>query len=306
MSKANDRELHEGHPAAPYCTAYDPDPRRPQLSLPALSCDCHAHICGPAASYAYAAERIYTPPDALLPAYLKMLETIGVERSVLVQPSVYGIDNSVLFKALNEASLPCRGVAVLEASVSDSEIERLHRVGVRGSRFNLVDVRDPSGRIDLTSVRRLAERIKPYGWHAEFLVHVDDYPDLDRMFAEFPVDIVFGHMGYLRPPLKVENEGFQALLRLLDEGQCWVKLTGPMRISAGELPYADVTPIARALVERAPQRLLWGSDWPHVKISKTMPNDGDLVDLLADWIPDPARRRQILVDNPDILYGFNA
>lgn len=306
MSQMVDRQRHEGHPAAPCCSAYNPDPRVPQLDLPPQSCDCHAHICGPVATYAYAAERIYTPPDALLPAYLNMLETIGAQRSVLVQPSVYGTDNSVMLKAMEESTLPCRGVAVIDESTSDADLERFHRSGIRGARFNLVDVSDPSGRIDLEAVRALAERVQPLGWHAEFLIHADEYPALDKIFAHFPVDIVFGHLGYLRPPLAVENEGFQALLRLLDAGRCWVKLTGPMRISGGEMPYPDVTPIARALVERVPERLVWGSDWPHVKISKQMPNDGDLVDLLAGWIPDSDRRRQILVDNPDTLYGFTA
>ncbi|MCW9049761.1 MAG: amidohydrolase family protein [Deltaproteobacteria bacterium] len=300
-----DSPLHNAHAAAPYCGAYDPETRTPQLQLPPLNCDCHAHICGPARIYPYAAERIYTPPDALLPDYLNMLAKIGVQRSVLVQPSVYGTDNSVMLKAMAAAPIPCRGVAVIDSVVTDSEIEQLHQVGVRGARFNLVDVQDPSGRVDLSAVRALAERVKPFGWHVEFLLHADEYPDLDSMFSEFPVDIVFAHCGYLRPPLSVDNNGFQALLRLLREGQCWVKLTGPTRITAEEMPYADVTPVVRALLNVAPGQLVWGSDWPHVKLSKPMPNDGDLVDLLATWIPDPGRRRQILVDNPNRLYDFD-
>lgn len=304
MSHMTDRERHEAHPAAPYCTTYDPDTRFPKLKMPPLSCDCHAHICGPAATYPFAAERIYTPPDALLPAYLKMLETIGAQRSVLVQPSVYGTDNSVLLKAMAESPFPCRGVAVIDDSFSDHDIDQLHQAGIRGARFNLVDVSDPSGRINLSAVKKLAERIKPWGWHAEFLVHADEYPELDKMFTDFPVDMVFGHLGYLKPPLRVGNEGFQALLRMLAGGRCWVKLTGPMRISSGEMPYADVTQIAGMLVEKAADRLVWGSDWPHVKISKAMPNDGDLVDLLTEWIPDDDLRRRILVENPESLYGY--
>jgi predicted TIM-barrel fold metal-dependent hydrolase len=233
-----------------------------------------------------------------------MLGRIGVQRAVLVQPSVYGSDNSVLLRALAEAPLPCRGVAVLPPAIAEGDLRALHQAGIRGVRFNLVDVRDPSGRIDLAAARALAERVKPLGWHAEFLLHADDYPDLDRLFGDFPVAIVFGHLGYLRPPLAVANGGFQALLRLLRAGRCWVKLTGPTRISGGGMPYPDVAPIARALVDVAPDRVVWGSDWPHVKLSKPMPNDGDLVDLLADWIPDPARRQQVLVDNPAALYDF--
>lgn len=304
MPETHDSNRHQAHPAAPLCSAFDPQPRTPQLRLPAGSCDCHAHICGPAEHYPYAEERIYTPPDALAEDYLRMLQIVGVQRAVIVQPSVYADDNRVLLKALAGLTIPCRGVAVIDAALPDRQLENLHRAGVRGVRFNLVDVRDPSGRIDLGAVRGLAERVARLGWHAEFLAHVDDYPDLDRMFADFPVAVVFGHMGYLRSPPAVGNAGFQALLRLLRGGNCWVKLTGPMRISAGDLPYPDVTAIARALVAAAPDRLIWGSDWPHVKISGKMPNDGDLVDLLADWIPDAEIRRRILIDNPVRLYDF--
>jgi predicted TIM-barrel fold metal-dependent hydrolase len=306
MWLVTDPTHQKANPAAPFCAAYDPDPKVPRLVLPPQCCDCHAHICGPAGRYAYAADRIYTPPDALLPAYLKMLGKIGAQRAVLVQPSVYGTDHRVLLKALKECPLPCRGIAVLAPSIADRDLEELHRAGIRGVRFNLVDVRNPLGTIDLAAARTLAERVKPLGWHAEFLVHVDDYPDLDRLFLGFPVDMVFGHLGYLRPPLSAANEGFQALLRLLRGGRCWVKLTGPTRISAGEMPYPDVTPIAQVLADAAPDRLIWGSDWPHVKLAREIPNDGDLVDLLTEWIPDPARRRQVLVDNPEKLYDFTA
>lgn len=304
MPKRLNPKLHTGHSKAPYCSAYDPETREPFIHLPALSCDCHAHICGPAEKYAYAEQRIYTPPDALLPAYLNMLSTVGIERAVIVQPSVYGHDNTVLLQALSEATMPCRGVAVIDEAVSDTDLQILHQAGIRGIRFNLVDVQDPSGRLDLSVVRALAERIRPLGWHTEFLLHADEYPEMDILFDSFPVDIVFAHMGYLKPPLSITNKGFQALLRLLQNGRCWVKLTGPMRISDEDMPYPDVTPIARALIETAPEKILWGSDWPHVKISKKMPNDGDLVNLLNEWIPTVELRQQILVRNPQKLYDF--
>lgn len=291
-------------PGAPYCTRFDPHPREPRVVLPAGSCDCHAHICGPGAEYPYAPERIYTPYDSLLPDYLSMLAILGVGRCVLIQPSVYGSDNRVMLKAMAESPLPCRGVAVIEPSVPDAEITRLHAAGIRGIRFNLVDVRDPTGAIALDDVKALARRVKPLGWHAEFLIHADHYPDIDALFADFPTDIVLGHMGYMRPPLAVDAAGFQGLLRLAKQGRCWVKMTGPSRISGVEMPHPDVVPIARALVEAAPDRLIWGSDWPHVKLSKAIPNDGDLADLIDAWIPDPACRRQVLVDNPTVLYGF--
>lgn len=289
-------------PGAPYCSRFDPHPRQPRVTLPAGACDCHAHICGPGAEYPYAPERVYTPYDSLLPDYLAMLATVGVGRCVLIQPSVYGADNRVMLGAMKEAPLPCRGVAVVESTVTDTEITRLHEAGIRGLRFNLVDVRDPTGAIDLDEVTALARRVQPLGWHAEFLIHADHYPKIDEMFAGFPTDIVLGHMGYMRPPLAVDAPGFQGLLRLVRGGRCWIKMTGPSRISGGEMPHPDVVPIARALVEAAPDRMIWGSDWPHVKLSKAIPNDGDLVDLLEDWIPDAAIRRRILVDNPTALY----
>ena len=304
MTRSPTRRDTTADARAPACAAPDPDPRAPRIALPPLSCDCHAHICGPESRYRYAPDRIYTPPDALVPAYLGMLATLGVERAVLVQPSVYGADNTVLLESLAEARLPCRGVAVVDESVSDDELARLDRAGVRGIRFNLVDVREPGGAIPLTGMTRLAERVGPLGWHVELLIHVDEFPDLDTVFAAFPVDIVIGHMGYVRPDHGAGGAGFRALLRLSAAGRCWVKLIAPYRISSGGLPYGDVVHLARALVETAPDRVLWGTDWPHVMVAKPMPNDGDLCDLLADWAPDPEIRKRVLVDNPAALYGF--
>ncbi len=291
---------------APLCAPPDGNPRQPRTALPAGACDTHAHICGPASHYPYSPDRIYTPPDALLENYTAMLDRLGVERAVLVQPSVYGADNSAMLDAMVAAGARCRGVAVIDGTATDAELAALDALGVRGIRLNLVDVASPTGEVPLDQARQLAARVAPLGWHVELLIHVDDYPDLDAMFADFPADIVLGHLGYMRPGQDVSAPGFQALLRLLGEGRCWVKLTGPYRISAGDPPYADVIPFAHALVDSAPERLLWGSDWPHVMVKKTMPNDGDLCDLLGEWIPDGDIRKTILVDNPAALYGFEA
>lgn len=272
--------------------------------MPPASCDCHAHICGPAAGYAYAADRVYTPPDALLPDYLGMLHVLGVERAVLVQPSIYGTDNQVLLAALAEAGSRCRGVAVVDGDIADDQLDRLHEAGIRGLRFNLVDVADPTGELPLADIAALCRRTAGLGWHAEFLIHVDDYPELDELFADFPVDVVLGHAGYMRPGRDTATPGFRALLRRLQTGRLWVKLSGPYRISAAALPYGDVLDQIHRLVEAAPGRMLWGTDWPHVMVKKDMPNDGDLCDLLAAWIPNADIRKQILVDNSAALYGF--
>lgn len=292
-------------PNAPLCAAPDPSPRAPNFKMPVGACDSHAHICGPISDFAYSPDRIYTPPDCLLADYNQMLSTLGVEKAVLVQPSIYGTDNTVMLKAMAETAMPVRGVAVVDGSIDESELRVMHNAGVRGVRFNLVDVADTSGDIPLDDVKAMAERIKPMGWHVEFLVHVDDYPNFDEMFAEFPTNIVVGHLGYIRPGQDTSIPGFQALLRLMQAGKCWTKLTGPYRISSGDVPYADTTPFAHALIEAAPEQVIWGTDWPHVMVKKPMPNDGDLCDMLAVWIPDADIQKQVLVDNPTRLYDFD-
>jgi 2-pyrone-4,6-dicarboxylate lactonase len=289
----------------PLCAAPDPYPRTPHLQLPPLACDCHAHICGPPSRYPYYAKRVYTPPDALLSDYRSILATLGVERAVLVQPSVYGTDNAALMDALASAGPRFRGVAVVGDAVGEAELERMHEGGVRGVRCNVVDVPpDEKGKLPLDSLTRLAHKIERVGWHIELLLHVDEFPDFDRAFADFPVPLVVGHLGYMRTDRGPEAPGFQALLRAMRSGRCWAKLTGPHRISAQPFPHRDVIPFAHALIDAAPDRVVWGTDWPHVMVKGRMPNDGDLCDLLSDWVPDPAYLRQVLVDNPERLYGF--
>jgi predicted TIM-barrel fold metal-dependent hydrolase len=289
------------------CPPPDFRPRAPRLHMPPLACDCHAHILGPLAQHAYSPERVYTPPDCLLPDYRHMLSALGVARAVLVQPSVYGSDNTVMLRALREAGadgMGIRGVAVVEADIGEAELASMHAAGVRGVRVNIVDVRDTTAGMPLAALRTLAARIAPLGWHMEFLLHVDAFANLDRDLADFPVEVVFGHLGYMRADKGIAAPGFQALLRLLEHGRAWVKLTGPYRISTGAMPYPDVTPLAAALLRAAPARIVWGSDWPHVMMKGDMPNDGDLADLLPDWITDGEQRRRVLVDNPAALYGF--
>ncbi len=288
----------------PTCAAHDPDPRPPAFTVPPLACDCHAHVCGPADRYPYAPERIYTPPDALPRDYRQMLDRLGIERAVLVQPSVYADDNRAMLDALAQDPGRLRGVAVVPFDVDEAELARLHRLGVRGVRCNIVDIKDGKGKLPLDRLVPLAKRIARLGWHLEFLMHVNEFPDLDRQLADFPVPMVFGHLGYVPTAQGTESAGFQALLRLIAAGRAWVKLTAPYRLTASALPYGDTDRFAAQLVATAPHRLVWGSDWPHVIIRTAMPNDGDLFDVLARWVPDPDTRRQILVDNPASLYDF--
>ena len=261
-------------------------------------------MLGPAAVYPYAASRVYTPDDCLLPDYRHMLAALGVERAVLVQPSVYGTDNRALIGALATDPTRLRGVAVVAADAGEAAISALHAAGVRGIRINVVDVREGRGHLPLDAWRDLARRIEPLGWHVEFLLHVDEFPHLAEALADFPVPVVFGHFGYQPSARGIDTPGFGALLELVRARRAWVKLTGPYRISANPLPHADLIPYARALVAAGPSQLLWGSDWPHVMVRGPMPNDGKLADLLADWLPDEDLRAEVLVANPARLYGF--
>ncbi|MBL0421943.1 amidohydrolase family protein [Ramlibacter sp. AW1] len=293
--------------AAPVVAAPDPQPRAPGFTVPPGACDCHAHVCGPATRYPLFARRIYSPPEATGAAeYAGLRARLGIERAVLVQPSFYGTDNRALLDAMAAGNGRMRGVAVLGDADDARTLERLHEAGVRGARVNIVDLADGKGQLPVDRLRALAGRIRPFGWHLELLMHVDEFPGLDRLLADLPVPLVFGHLGYVRKGRGVDEPGFQAFLRLLRDGRAWAKLTGPYRISSQGLPHPDIEAFAQALRETAPRRLLWGSDWPHVMLQWNipMPNDGDLLDLLARWVPDAGQRRQVLVDNPAALYGF--
>jgi len=295
--------------SAPLCQAPDPEIRSPQIAFPSGVIDCHAHICGPATKFPYAQERIYTPPDATLENYQALLKILGIERAVLVQPSVYGTDNRAMLAALQAYPTQFRGVAVISNQidqVSDRYLEELHLAGVRGIRCNIVDVADKSAGLPIQMLKALAQRIKPFGWHLELLMHVNEYPHLATVFEHFPVDLVFGHFGYSHAKHGVHDKGFQGLLELMRNGQAWVKMTGPYRICDGNLPYTDMRPFNDAVINANPKRLIWGSDWPHVMVKKQMPHDADLCDLLGAWVSDEPLRKTILVDNPCILYDFAA
>lgn len=311
-------------PSAPPCAPPDFTPRRPRLVLPARACDCHAHVLGPLARYPLADQRVYTPPDCIAADYRRMLDAVGVERAVLVQPSVYGSDTRLLVDALRADPLRLRGVAVLPQvlpqvsagtvdtiDVSDAELARLHAAGVRGVRLNLVDRADrveSEARLPLALLHALAQRVAPLGWHLELLLHVDEHADELPRLEALGLPLVFGHFGYLSGHRSVgrgaDDPGFRALLGLLRQGASWVKLSGPYRLTRSGLPYPECDELAAALRETAPDRLLWGSDWPHVMLRGDMPNDADLVELLASWLPEPDLRQRVLVDNPCVLYGF--
>ena len=292
---------------APLCAPPDREPRPPRTAFPPFACDSHAHLFE--ARFPYAEERIYTPPDSNLDDYKKLLKTLGCERAVLVQPSVYGADNAAMLAALRSAGPGFRGVAVTDPDIAEGEIQALHRAGVRGLRFNVVDRRENKNQIPADMLRGVAQRIAPIGWHIELLVNLDEAGDFASLLGSLGVPVVIGHLGYPKGGAAswTQTRAFADLLRLIDGGQCWIKLTGPYRITtAGDLPYADVDEPARKLVAAAPERMIWGTDWPHVMKKKPMRNDGEMADLLQRWVPDAATRWRILVDNAARLYGFEA
>jgi predicted TIM-barrel fold metal-dependent hydrolase len=290
--------------SAPLCQAPDPEIRSPQIAFPAGAVDCHAHVCGPARQFPYADERIYTPPDATLSQYESLLNSLGIDRAVLVQPSVYGTDNRAMLAALSARPQKFRGVAVIPTAISDDELETMHHAGVRGVRCNVVDVADKAAGLPIEQLTLIANRIKPLGWHLELLVHVNEYSDLARTFADFPVNLVFGHFGYCHAKYGLHDKGFQGLLELLRNQQAWVKMTGPYRICDGDLPYGDMRAFNDEVIKANSSRLVWGTDWPHVMVKKQMPHDADLCDLLGDWVSDQGLRKAILLDNPCMLYDF--
>jgi predicted TIM-barrel fold metal-dependent hydrolase len=290
---------------APLCAPPDRNPHPPRTPFPPLSCDTHAHVFE--ARFPYANERLYTPPDSTIADYKHLLRTLGCERAVLVQPSVYGADNAAMLDALNNAGPGFRAVAVTAPDVSGGELDALHRAGVRGLRFNVVDVRANKNRIPAEMLRGVAKRIASRGWHIELLVNLDEAGDFAPLLGALGVPVVLGHLGYPKGGAATwaATRAFADLLRLLDGGQCWIKLTGPYRITtAPDLPYADTDEPARELIAARPDRMIWGTDWPHVMKKKPMANDGTMADLLERWAPDSATRKRILVDNPAVLYGF--
>lgn len=302
------RQASSGAPpsTAPPCSPPDFAPRQPRLVLPTGACDCHAHVLGPAQDYPFAAQRIYTPPDCVAGAYRHMLAATGVARAVLVQASVYGDDNRLLVDTLRSDPERLRGIAVVGQDVDDAELARLHAAGVRGVRVNLVDRAQREPRLPMAMLTALTRRVAPLGWHLELLAHVDEHASELAVLQGLPVPVVFGHFGYPNPQRGADDPGFRALLALLRGGRTWVKLTGPYRLTRQAMPYAACDELAAALRETAIDRLLWGSDWPHVMLRGTMPNDAELVDLLARWLPGIAQRQQVLVDNPQALYGFGS
>ena len=280
-----------------------PDPHPPTAFVPPPgACDAHCHVFGPARRFPFAADRAYTPPDSGIDDFEALQERLGLSRAVFVQASCHGTENAAMVDALERGKGRYAGVAMIDESFGESEIGALHDAGVRGTRFNFVA--HLGGAPDLGTFWRIVERIVPFGWHIVLHFDANDLPTYAELLDRMPAPYVIDHMARVDASAGVDQEPFQHLLELMTDDRAWVKISGAERITAdGSPPYDDVFPYARALVAAAPHRVLWGTDWPHPNV-RHMPDDGDLVDLLAELVPDAGTRDQILVANPERLYDF--
>ena len=277
-------------------------PSKPRFQLPPGSVDAHCHVFGPGDQFPYAPERKYTPCDASKAQLFALRDHLGFARNVIVQGTCHGADNSALIDALLDAGDRARGVATVRADVTDEELARLHTVGVRAIRFNFV--RRLVDNLPLDSLAAIAKRVKALGWHVVIYFEAQDLPQFYDFFAGLPTTVVVDHMG--RPDVSKPADGpeFELFLRLLREHpNIWSKVSCPERLSlTGPPHYRDVVPFARRIVERFPDRVLWGTDWPHPNMKTHMPDDGKLVDVIPHIAPTAELRHKLLVDNPVALY----
>lgn len=280
-----------------------PDPHRPvAFAPPVKACDAHCHVFGPAARFPFAEKRSYTPPDSGIDRFEALQERLGLSRAVLVQASCHGTDNAAMVDALQRGNGRYAGVAMIDESFDEAAIGRLHEVGVRGTRFNFVA--HLGGAPELDVFWRLVDRVVPFGWHIVLHFDAKDLPHYADLLDRMPCPYVIDHMARVTSGEGIDQEPFQALLNVMTDERAWVKISGAERLTAdGSPPYDDVVPFAQALIAAAPDRVLWGTDWPHPNV-RHMPDDGDLVDVLAAFAPDEVTRNRILVTNAEALYDF--
>ncbi len=285
-----------------YCQGPDPNTKTPSFVAPPLACDTHCHVFGPAAKFPFAEGRSYTPPDAPFEDFQRLQKVLGLERAVIVQATCHGTDNRAALDAIARSNGRYRGVAIVDESFSDADFEALDAGGIRGIRFSFA--RHLSGPPDFSRVERIAERVRPLGWHLVLYLEREDIMASVETILGFGMPVIIDHMGRAKTGDGLVHPSFRVLLDLVRNEDIWVKICGAERISTSGPPYEDAVPFARALIEAAPDRVLWGTDWPHPNIEGVMPNDGDLMNLLALAASDAAVRNRILVDNPARLYGF--
>jgi len=281
---------------------FDPHPSKPLFKLPPGSVDAHCHVFGPGDVFPFAPERKYTPCDASAAQLFALRDYLGFDRNVIVQATCHGSDNRALVDALRRAEGRARGIATVRPDVTDAQLHALDAAGVRGVRFNFVKrLVDKVPRETLASI---AARVAPLGWHVVIYFEAAELPELYDFFASLPATLVVDHMGRPDVSKPVSGPEFGLFERLMREhGNVWSKVTCPERLSKSEPPlYEDVVPFARRLVEAFPDRVLWGTDWPHPNLKSHMPDDGKLVDFIPRIAPTPELQHRLLVENPTRLY----
>lgn len=278
------------------------DTRTPAQKPPAGACDCHVHVFDKSQAHRLRAGRAYDPPDATFADLVHMQRALGVDRAVLVQATGYGTDHEVMLDALAAGGANYRGVAIINDTVSDRELERLHKAGVRAARFNFASFLKIAPTPE--EFARNVARVRELGWHIKIFVVADDLAEQAAAFEKIDIPIVFDHMGFPEIERGIGQPGFQKLLEVMRNGNRWVLVSNGDRRSATGYPWNDVVPFAQALIEAAPDRVLWCTDWPHLTYEHEMPNDADLLEFFYRCCPDKDLQRRILVDNPARLYGF--
>jgi 2-pyrone-4,6-dicarboxylate lactonase len=288
--------------AIPTIPGPDPNTRTPSFKPPAGSVDTHTHIFGPASVYPFAAKRPYSPPDAPLATFRAVHEKIGVERAVIVNATVHGTDNRVVTDAIAASDGNYKGIANINATMSDAEFAALGQAGICGCRFAFL--RRLGGVGDIKLFRALVDRVAAIGWHVDIYLEAGTIREFVPILKALPVTYVIDHMGTISAAKGIDDAEFKALLDLqAGDEKCWIKITGPERASASGPPFHDAVPFAKRLIDNAPDRVIWGTDWPHPNV-KFMPNDGDLVDLIPLYAPDESVRHKLLVSNPERLFRF--
>lgn len=274
----------------------------PRFKAPAHACDCHAHIYDPRFPMAWPS--LPRVVGATVREYRLLQERMGIERAVIVQPAAYGTDNRVTVDAVAQLGLDkARGIAVAHPSITDEELAALHEAGIRGLRFSIHDPHTEIAGADM--IEPLAPRLHALGWHVQVHARAGQLAGLESMLGALPCDVVLDHFARLPQPEGVLHAAMSAVKRLLDQGRTWVKLCAPYLDSRSGSPrYADLKPVAKAFVKHAPERVVWGSDWPHPTEPLAKPDDAALLDVLQEWIGDEATRKRVLVSNPVELYGF--
>ena len=280
----------------------DPNPRTPAFTPPPGACDTHFHVFGPPDVFPYSPGRVYTPPAAPFEHAVNLLDILGIERGVVVQPFAHGTDNAVTLDAIARSEGRFRGVAKIDDAADGAELERLHEGGIRGVRFNLFDAR--GGPVDIAMYGRVIERIAALGWSVTLHALPDGFVEHAEWMRAIRIPVIVDHFARVDFAGGLDQPAFRLLVELMGRDNFWVKISCAERMSKRGPPWPDSVPFAHALIETAPDRVLWGTDWPHTQrfAPGLQPNDGDLLDLMLAFAPDEAVRNRILADNPARLF----